>query len=133
MEQGYEQTAEQKHQEYLAAVQQYMDDTKPENILVDGVESHPLLGPEIRHIVDYERNPSPRNLRRMLAGLAGPVRETAKGIVKNTQFQALSDEFDLEVVFNWPTPAMKGNPWAKASCTDEEEKCYCQPEETGEL
>jgi len=89
---GYEQTAEEKHQEYLAAVQQYMDDTNPGNIVRDVAEDLPLLGPEVRHIVDYVENPTDRNLRRMLLGLAGPVGETVEGVIElTTGDSSLSD------------------------------------------
>ena len=81
---GYEQKATEKHKEYLAAVKKYMDDTKPGNILLHSIEDMPLIGPEVKHIVDYAENPSSKNLRRMLLGLAGPVGEATEGILELT-------------------------------------------------
>lgn len=71
----YRETAEEKHQVYLAAVQKYMDDTDPDQILLHMVEDLPLIGLEVKHIADYVQDPSEKNLRRMILGLAGPVGE----------------------------------------------------------
>ena len=76
---GYDKTVEQKHQEYLAAVAQYMKDTSPSEILLETIEDLPLVGPEVKNIAEYVEDPSSKNLRRMLLGLAGPVGETLEG------------------------------------------------------
>jgi hypothetical protein len=75
----YDKTAEQKHQQYVTAVEKYMEDTDPKNIVKNIAEGLPLLGPEIKNIVNYSENPSAKNLRHMLLGLAGPVGESVEG------------------------------------------------------
>ena len=78
----YDKTAEEKHQEYLEAVYQYMKDTSPDNVLLHAAEDFPLIGPEVKHIADYAQDPSAKNLRRMLLGAAGPVGEATEGVVE---------------------------------------------------
>ncbi len=78
----YDKTAEEKHQEYLEAVRQYMKHTSFGNILLHAVEDLPLVGPEVKHIADYAQDPSAKNLRRMLLGVAGPVGETTEGVIE---------------------------------------------------
>jgi len=82
LKEAYHQKAEDAHKAYLDAVDKYMTDTKPGNILLNSLEDMPLIGREVQHIVDYADNPSDTNLRRMLLGLAGPVGEAVEGVVE---------------------------------------------------
>ncbi|MDN3632978.1 beta-prism lectin domain-containing protein [Vibrio lentus] len=79
---GYEKSAQQAKADYQTAMQKYLTDASPEHILLETVEHLPLVGPEIKHIVDYARHPTGKNLRRMLLGLAGPVGEAVEGVVE---------------------------------------------------
>ncbi|CAK2108501.1 conserved hypothetical protein [Vibrio crassostreae] len=80
----YDKEARQAHAEYLKAIQDYMNETDPRSILIHSIEDLPLVGPEVKHIVDYAESPSDRNLRRMLLGLAGPVGEVIEGGIELT-------------------------------------------------
>ncbi|MFC5080995.1 hypothetical protein VTH8203_01581 [Vibrio thalassae] len=78
----YDKGSIQAHSDYLKAVEDYMNDTKPENILTKSLEDLPLIGPEIKNIVDYSDNPSKTNLRKMLLGAAGPLGQELEGIIE---------------------------------------------------
>ncbi|HDY8042362.1 TPA: beta-prism lectin domain-containing protein [Vibrio vulnificus] len=81
---GYDKSAQQAKTDYQAAMTKYLNDASPEHVLLKTVEDLPLVGPEIKHIVDFARHPSTKNLRRMLLGLAGPVGEAVEGVVELT-------------------------------------------------
>ncbi|MGR5390926.1 MULTISPECIES: beta-prism lectin domain-containing protein [Vibrio] len=81
---GYDKSAQQAKMDYQAAMTKYLNDASPEHVLLKTIEDLPLVGPEIKHIVDYARHPSAKNLRRMLLGLAGPVGEAVEGVVELT-------------------------------------------------
>ncbi|MCB5362081.1 hypothetical protein CSB62_12410 [Vibrio splendidus] len=81
---GYDKSAQQAKTDYQAAMTKYLNDASPDHILLKTLEDLPLVGPEIKHIVDYAHHPSAKNLRRMLLGLAGPVGEAVEGVVELT-------------------------------------------------
>lgn len=84
MQAHYAKDAEAKHKQYLAAVEQYKHDTRFGEFAKNLSESLPLVGPEIRNIVNYAENPTSKNLRHMLLGIAGPVGEAVEGAVELT-------------------------------------------------
>ncbi len=77
----YEKKSEEEHAEYL----EYIKKASPSEVLLEQAEDLPLIGPEIKHIVDYANNPSGDNLRKMLLGAFGPVGENVEGIVEVTK------------------------------------------------
>ncbi|CDS94522.1 beta-prism lectin [Vibrio crassostreae] len=81
---GYDKSAQQAKTDYQAAMTKYLNEASPDHILLKTLEALPLVGPEIKHIVDYARHPSAKNLRSMLLGLAGPVGEAVEGVVELT-------------------------------------------------
>ncbi|HJU39590.1 MAG TPA: hypothetical protein VJ724_08450, partial [Tahibacter sp.] len=87
----YDKTADAQHQAYVDAVEQYHRDVSPLSLF----EHFPLVGPEIRHIEEYIRNPSTKNLRRMLLGAAGPVGEAVEGVVELTTDEVASSTGEL--------------------------------------
>ncbi|MGR5558883.1 hypothetical protein ACQKQC_21645 [Vibrio fortis] len=80
----YDKAANQAHAEYLKALQDYIKHTDIRNIFIHSIEDLPLLGPEVKHMVDYAKHPSDKNLRRMLLGLAGPAGEAIEGGIELT-------------------------------------------------
>ncbi|NQX05221.1 hypothetical protein HQQ82_10445 [Rathayibacter sp. VKM Ac-2856] len=74
-EEEYRRAAESDEQEFLALQRQWLH----ERSVVGEAEKIPLIGPMIRHIEDYEENPSGINLRRIFLGALGPVGETIEG------------------------------------------------------
>ncbi|MEZ9292224.1 beta-prism lectin domain-containing protein [Vibrio lentus] len=81
---GYDKSAQQAKTDYQAAMNKHLHVASVGHILLKTLEDLPLVGPEIKHIVDYTRHPSAKNLRRMLLGLAGPVGEAVEGVVELT-------------------------------------------------
>lgn len=75
----YEATADQMHAEAMAAAKKYMEDTSVEGVFVNGAENLPLLGKEVRHLVDFSRHPTDENLRKALLGSFGPAGELIEG------------------------------------------------------
>jgi len=92
----YDKTVNQKHAEYLAAVKQYMKDTSDSEILLKSLEDLPLIGLEVKHIADYAEDPSSKNLRRMLLGLAGPVGEAVEGGIELATGDSSMDSHTLK-------------------------------------
>ncbi|MDY0914159.1 hypothetical protein [Rathayibacter festucae] len=79
-EEEYRRAADSDEQEFRALQQQWLH----ERSVVGEAEKIPLIGPMIRHIEDYEENPSSTNLRRIFLGALGPVGETIEGGVELT-------------------------------------------------
>jgi|GEM_PF-1049977 len=76
---GYDKSSEVDHEEYLKALHDYTNVIGSKSVLRKSIEDLPLVGLEMKHILDYTDNPSGRNLRRMLLGLTGPVGEQVEG------------------------------------------------------
>ncbi|MFD2177714.1 hypothetical protein [Veronia pacifica] len=102
LKESYDKDAEQAHKEYLAAVKKFMEDTDPKNILLQSMEDLPLIGKEIKHIVDFSNNPSEKNLFRMLLGVVGPVGEAVEGVMElatgETSFKPGMQKFLTDVL-----------------------------------
>ncbi|MGZ9897062.1 beta-prism lectin domain-containing protein [Shewanella gaetbuli] len=79
---AYEKDAQQAYADYQQAIQQYMRDTNPANLFITSLEDLPIVGPEIKHIVDYAEHRTAKNLRKMLLGIAGPVGESIEGDIE---------------------------------------------------
>jgi hypothetical protein len=74
-EEEYRRAADRDEQTFRELQRQWLH----EHSAIAEAERIPLIGPLIRHIEEYEQNPSGTNLRRVLLGALGPVGEIIEG------------------------------------------------------
>ncbi|AUI88582.1 hypothetical protein BS333_19965 [Vibrio azureus] len=87
------------HTDYQAAIKNYELESNFGHIVLNSLEAVPFLARELDHISAYSKQPSSKNLRKMLLGLTGPVGETLEGVIELETEDKPLNESKLDLIY----------------------------------